>query len=96
MRLNPAQIHSIRETVRRTCGNSAGMVLFGSRLNDTQRGGDVDLLVESDREVPLVERARLKLRLESMLGLPVDLLIKQRATPPTAFQQIALLSGVRL
>ncbi|WP_208599049.1 nucleotidyltransferase domain-containing protein [Desulfonatronum thioautotrophicum] len=46
MRLHPDQIESIREVVL-TRDPTARIFLFGSRLDDKQRGGDVDLLVLS-------------------------------------------------
>jgi predicted nucleotidyltransferase len=96
MRLSAQQIELIRQTVQRTCGEGTGVVLFGSRLHDDQRGGDVDLLLEPASDLPVISRARLKMQLESGLGLPVDLLVSPRGLEPTPFQQIALLSGRRL
>jgi len=46
MRLSHTEQHAIRKIVA-MADPSARVYLFGSRTNDTQRGGDIDLLVES-------------------------------------------------
>lgn len=46
MRLSHRQQQLLRDTLRRRFGAGARLWLFGSRLDDQVRGGDVDLLVE--------------------------------------------------
>ena len=46
MRLNDSQIAAIRRVVAEQAGDEAQVRLFGSRLNDQAKGGDVDLLVQ--------------------------------------------------
>jgi len=89
MRLSPEQTRSILTTVSRWAGKSATVFLFGSRLDDKARGGDVDLFIETDDPLTLIERARIKLHLEKGLGLPVDIVSQCRNDKPTPFQQIA-------
>ena len=50
MRLTPAQIDTIQSTVHAVLGDGAVVSLFGSRLDDSRRGGDVDLLIEAQVE----------------------------------------------
>ena len=45
MRLQAASVETIRRVVRDEAGAHARVRLFGSRLDDAARGGDVDLLV---------------------------------------------------
>jgi predicted nucleotidyltransferase len=94
MRLTAEQQGIIREIVHSHAGASADIVLFGSRLDDARHGGDVDLLIESDRPLGLLDRARIKLRLEAHLGLPVDVLTVKRGEPLSPFQRIARETGV--
>lgn len=96
MRLAPAQIETVRRTVTEVCGSGATVFLFGSRLDDTRRGGDVDLLLETADEVPTIDRARLKVRLEAALGLPIDLVVAPATRPPTPFAELVRRRGVRL
>jgi predicted nucleotidyltransferase len=96
MRLTTQQIQIINQVVSRFAGETAAVYLFGSRLNDQVRGGDVDILIEMDQRPSRIERGRVKMELEQKLGLPVDILIKVRNTEPTPFQVIAHAHAVRL
>lgn len=46
MRLNDIQRRAIRNAVSKYFGSHARVFLFGSRVDDSRRGGDIDLLVE--------------------------------------------------
>lgn len=96
MRLRADQIHIIRQTVRQWAGPAATVQVFGSRLRDDARGGDVDLLVETDGRLSLVERARLRQRLEDRLGLPVDVVFAVRGARAGPFETLARAEGVPL
>ncbi len=80
-------------------GADATVMLFGSRVDDTARGGDLDLLVQSDKPVQQRERKALQLvaRLQLRLGdQPIDVVVLD---PETTYQPIhkeALRTGVRL
>jgi hypothetical protein len=50
MRLTASQIETIRNTTQQNFGADASVWLFGSRVDDTRRGGDVDLYVESTQK----------------------------------------------
>lgn len=96
MRLTQEQIQKIVQTVSRLTGSGAEVFLFGSRLDDCARGGDIDLLVETDTPLTLIGRARIKLALESDLGLPVDIIAQTRNAVSTPFQTIARARAIRL
>ncbi len=59
----------------------------------TTPGGDVDLLVETDEYIPRMEHAMLKMELEQMPGLPVDVLIRARNAEASPFVELARLKG---
>ncbi len=46
MRLTPTQIDTINSTAQAVLGQGARVTLFGSRVDDQARGGDVDLMIE--------------------------------------------------
>ncbi|MCL7941695.1 nucleotidyltransferase domain-containing protein [Halomonas sp. ATCH28] len=90
MRLNREQRQLILSIARRLVDHDVEVRLFGSRLDDTRRGGDLDLLLISDSPIPLLARAELKQALEARLHLPVDIVTYAQGTEPTPFQAIAL------
>jgi predicted nucleotidyltransferase len=96
MRLTPAQTDVILRTVDAVTGGLAQVYLFGSRLDDSARGGDVDLLLEADAPLGVLRRARIKMVLEEQLRLPVDVIEHVRGVDPSAFQALARAKAVRL
>lgn len=96
MRLTKQQTVIITQTVSRLAGTGALVHLFGSRLNDQAKGGDIDLFIESDSPLSLIHRAKIKMELESQLGLPVDIVSKTRDTVATPFQTIAQSNSAQL
>lgn len=99
MRLTPAQIADIRASTAQLAGDSARVWLFGSRVRDDARGGDVDLLVELDEAA--AEPAQLAARLagrvsRAMHGRKVDVLIKAPNLKLLPIHSIALAEGIRL
>ena len=46
MRLTDDQIQAIRQSARQIGGELARVRVFGSRLDDSARGGDLDLMLE--------------------------------------------------
>lgn len=75
MRLSPEQVQSITQSVRQYFGSLADIWLFGSRVDDRKRGGDVDLYVEAP-SIPLMREVRCKIQLAEALEIPVDLIVR--------------------
>jgi len=76
MRLSSAQLDLIQQICRQTFTNGANVWLFGSRLDDSARGGDVDLYAEAP-PLALMDELRCKVRLEEALQIPVDLIVRK-------------------
>ena len=87
MRLSEHEQQAIREIVRRE-DPSAVIYLFGSRLDDGRKGGDIDLYLETDVDSELLGlKTRILSRLWERLGpQKIDLLIHRRHTPRTPFE----------
>jgi predicted nucleotidyltransferase len=88
MRLSPEQTQVILRGVRQHFGSNARVMLFGSRLDDAARGGDVDLLVECEHPPTVRQRALATMRLEQALGLPVDIVARQDGSEGSAFARM--------
>ncbi|CAK0769534.1 hypothetical protein CCP3SC15_30028 [Gammaproteobacteria bacterium] len=101
VRLTEIQQTAIRATVTEIFGGSASVWLFGSRVDDSQRGGDIDLLIETDlADVAAVVRAELHFltKLKMRIGdQKIDVLVDypSRQLHPPIFA-IAKRTGIRL
>ena len=99
MRLSSEQISTIRKLTSQIAGASARVWLFGSRVRDDLRGGDVDLLIALDSEVlePAQLSARLAARVSrSMSGRRVDVLVRAPNLMYLPIHDVALAEGVLL
>ena len=70
------QLQTINQQIHQYFGDSAAVWLFGSRLDDAQKGGDVDLNVEAGPH-RLLDELRCKIGLGECLDIPVDLIVRQ-------------------
>lgn len=66
MRLTEAEIQAIRQIARDLAGADATVRVFGSRLDDSARGGDLDLLIYLP--VPTENPALLAARISSRIS----------------------------
>ncbi|MEA3644022.1 MAG: nucleotidyltransferase domain-containing protein [Lamprobacter sp.] len=76
MRLTDAQTQTIVQSVQRHLGRASRIWLFGSRLDDAKKGGDLDLFVETTDHA-LRNELRCKIELEETLDIPVDLIVRR-------------------
>jgi predicted nucleotidyltransferase len=99
MRLTPAQIDAIKSTATAVLGEGAQVTLFGSRVDDTAKGGDVDLMIEvlQDLADPAVMSVRIASKVSrAMHGRRVDVLLKAPNLLEQPIHRIAAHQGVAL
>lgn len=99
MRLTPQQVERIRAIVAEQAGEGAAVWLFGSRVDDSARGGDVDLLVELSHPVddPAMLSARIAGRVSRALDdRKVDVVLAAPNLMPLPIHDVARREGVRL
>ena len=102
MRLTDRQQQMIKESVIEVFGDAATIRLFGSRVDDGKRGGDIDLYLEvpsvPDPDTTLLDRKAHLLRvLWQRLGAQrIDLLIRTSQQPLSSIHRDALEHGVLL
>lgn len=97
MRLSSEQRETILRVVGEIAGPRARTRLFGSRVDDSKRGGDIDLLIELDE--PVGNSASLYATLSSRLsraldGRQVDVLLMAPNLKVQPIHQVALARGV--
>lgn len=99
MRLTPEQRRAIVAATAELAGADARVRLFGSRLRDELRGGDIDLLVESPRPVsrPVWLAAQISARLQCALGeRKIDVLVVDPDAALEPVHRVARAEGMLL
>ncbi len=100
MRLTEQQRQIIRATVNEIFGEGAKVWLFGSRVDDDRRGGDIDLLIQTDQvDIYAITRAEINLlsKLQTRLGeQKIDVLLDYPARKSWSPISIAHQTGVLL
>ena len=99
VRLSAKEIEIIRATVHRLLGDDARIRIFGSRARLDEKGGDIVLLIETDRKLAdrVASACRLTSQLQMQLGdQKIDVIIVDPATPEQPIHQIARQTGVML
>ncbi|MFO7446750.1 MAG: nucleotidyltransferase domain-containing protein [Ignavibacteriaceae bacterium] len=93
MRLKDHEITAIKETVKKYDG-SAEVFLYGSRADDTKKGGDIDILIISDK-IKLDEKIKIKIELYGKIGeQKIDLVAAPEIN--TAFLNYIYKTSIRL
>ena len=99
MRLSAQQTKAILDATAELAGAGARVLLFGSRLDDSVRGGDIDLLVQCPEPVdrPVVLAANIEARLQIALGEQrIDVLVIDPVTALQPVHRVALRTGQEL
>ena len=99
MRLTSTQVQLIKSTVDSVLNAPNKVWLFGSRADDSQRGGDIDLFIEV--QTTLKNRAdaicQLYAALIMVLGdCKIDVVLKDERTVDAPIFQIAKRTGILL
>lgn len=98
MRLSKPDQKVIVDSVKMFFPDDVKVWLFGSRVDDNKRGGDIDLYLEGTGiEQPLKKRILLKIALQDQLGeQKIDLVFHDMTLPMQPIHEIAKSEGVLL
>ena len=94
MRLHKDEIALLKTTLG-SLSSEAKLFLFGSRTDDTKRGGDIDLLVISKRLTPKDMR-RLRIEFWKKFGEQKIDIVLDDGTLKKPFHQIAYSKAIEL
>jgi predicted nucleotidyltransferase len=93
LRLSVTERKIIRRCIQ-SFDPQARIYLFGSRVNDNARGGDIDLLIISDK-INFVDKIKLKVMIfKEIEEQKIDMLITRDSKKP--FVKLAMHEGVQL
>ena len=98
MRLTPNEIEVIRRAVRQIFGENARVRVFGSRVRDDLKGGDVDLFVEVESgDASIADEQCLRdLIAPTLDDVRIDIVLHERGQAATPIARIALRDGIPL
>jgi len=99
MRLSHHQAIQIVQLAQQLAGMPVEVRVFGSRLDDHAKGGDLDLLVQLDQPVaePALLAARLSAKISRLIdGRKVDILLSAPNLLHLPIHDIALSEGQKL
>ena len=99
MRLTQAAAREIRKLAETEFGVNTRIMLFGSRTDDSARGGDIDLLVKVDHALTnrTASAARFAAKLQLALGdQRIDVLLVDPQTSLRPIHEAARQKGVAL
>jgi len=99
MRLTDYQIQAIRQLACQVAGNQSRVRVFGSRLDDTAQGGDLDLMLELPEPVdnPALMAAQMSAQVSRVMhGRKVDVLLSAPNLKRLPIHEIAFKEGVEL
>ncbi|MBU6140308.1 MAG: nucleotidyltransferase domain-containing protein [Proteobacteria bacterium] len=85
MRLSQDHINIIKNTAKEIYGD-VPVRLFGSRVDDVKKGGDIDLFIETKTDVSLQQKINFLVKLEKAgIERKVDLIVQ---SPSSKFEPI--------
>ena len=99
MRLTDHQIAAIRILAYQLAGTQSRVRVFGSRIDDTQQGGDLDLMLELPEPVenPAFLAAQLAAKVSRLMnGRKVDVLLSAPNLMRLPIHDIAFKEGIIL
>ncbi len=99
MRLTRQQTEAIRQAAHQAFGVGTDVWLFGSRVDDNKRGGDIDLYIETEGGVEDVLDRELAFHsaLQRSLGEQrIDIIVHRQGIPLRPIDIEVRATGVRL
>ncbi|MGO9744036.1 MAG: hypothetical protein ACLPN5_21455 [Roseiarcus sp.] len=99
MRLTGPEVEAIRDCARKRFGDGCVVRLFGSRVDDAKRGGDIDLHIEAQSAelAKLANELAFREELRDRIGeQKIDVILRAPGYSPRAIDLIAVRDGVPL
>ncbi len=97
MRIKKEYVNIIKQLSKKYFGKDSQIYLFGSRSDDTKKGGDIDFYIETNVNDKLFERKiKMLVELQKLLGeQKIDLVINNFRLDKTIYQ-VARNEGILL
>lgn len=99
MRLSEEVLKTIKILAQKYFGESCEVRIFGSRVEDTKKGGDIDIYIKTEIKNKILERkAGFLAELKMAIGdQRIDLLVENIEKPEeTSVYEIARTTGIKI
>jgi predicted nucleotidyltransferase len=97
MRLRQTDITQLRQAVTAIAPDAVAIRLFGSRLDDNAKGGDIDLMIDFNQPIerPALLCSRLAVSISlAMQGCAVDVILRAPNLLKSAIHKLAEREGI--
>jgi predicted nucleotidyltransferase len=95
MRVQKEQMQFLKQAVMSRARN-AKVYLFGSRVDDNKKGGDIDILILSEQKLSLKDKALIRYSFYEKYGEQKLDLVNYRFEEASNFKELALLGAVEI
>ena len=99
MRLSEFEIESIKNLAGHHFGTDVQVFLFGSRTNNLQRGGDIDLFIRNPNGAHLNTRTKINFITDLILQIGeqrIDVILDNQDKQNSVFFKIIYQTGIQL
>ena len=95
MRLSKKEANFLKESLKKYIAK-AKVYLFGSRADDAEKGGDIDVLIIGDRKLTLNEKIDVKIAFYKKFGEQKIDIVSFIKEEESSFKELALEKAVEL
>lgn len=99
MRLSEFEIESIKHLANLHFGADVEVFLFGSRVKNDQRGGDIDLFIRNPNGPQLKIRSKINFITDLIFQIgeqKIDVILENQATKNSSFIKTIYSKGIQL
>lgn len=95
MRISREQIDFLKKEIISALPDAV-VYLFGSRTDDSKKGGDIDIMILSNRKIRWKEKAKIKWQYFEKFGEQKLDIVSASFNESNPFKELVLHEGVRL
>jgi predicted nucleotidyltransferase len=95
MRIAKKQLAFLKQEVKKYAPE-AKLYLFGSRLNDKKRGGDIDIMILTKEAFPLEQKWEVKIKFYEKFGDQKIDVVTFTFDDQDNFKKLVLLEGIEI
>ncbi len=97
MRISKEDITKIKQVASEIYGDNAEIWLFGSRIDDNKKGGDIDLFIETLHQASFDDKIKFLVKIERLgIERKIDLVVKSANAKHKTIFDSAKQTGIKL